>query len=72
MCSTDDRQLEMKEACTIPRRFPEFPKTSMLLPCSLYSTLFRSKREPCHFAFISYRWFSGDSMLIDDKKEPYC
>ena len=67
----DDRQLEMKEACAIPRRFPEFPKTSMLLPCSLYSTLFRSKREPRHFTIISNRWFSGGSMVTDDKKEPY-
>ena len=25
----------------------------------LYSTLFRSKREPRHFIFISYRWFYG-------------
>ena len=42
------------------------------LVMSLYSLPLRSKREPRHFAFISYRWFSGDNMLTDDKKEPYC
>ena len=48
----DDRQLELKEACAIPRQFWVPPKTSMLLSCPLYSTLFRSKREPRHFTFI--------------------
>ena len=38
----------------------------------LYSSQPRSKREPRHFAFNSYRWFSGDNMLTDDKKEPCC
>ena len=38
----------------------------------LYPTLFRSKREPRHVAFISYHWFFGVIMLIDDKKEPCC
>ena len=38
----------------------------------LCSTLFRSKREPRHFTIISNRWFSGGSMVTDDKKEPYC
>ena len=38
----------------------------------LYSLPLRSKREPRHFTFISYRWFSGDNMLTDDKKEPCC
>ena len=37
----------------------------------LYSILFRSKREPRHFAFVSYRWFFGGSRAIDDEKEPY-
>ena len=36
----------------------------------LYSLPLRSKREPRHFTFISYRWFFGGIMLIDDKKEP--
>ena len=72
ICCTDDHQLELKEACAIPRQFWVPPKTNMLLSCPLYSTLFRSKREPRHFTFISYRWFFGDNMLTDDKKEPYC
>ena len=72
MCCMEDRQLEVKEGCDIPRRFPVLPKTSMLLSCPLYSTLFRSKREPLHFTIISYHWFFGDSMVIDDEKEPYC
>ena len=68
----EDRQLEMKEACDIPRRFPVLPKTSMLLSCPLYSLPLCSKREPRHFTIISNRWFSGGSMVIDDKKEPCC
>ena len=71
MCCTDDHQFEMKEVCAIPRQFWVPPKTSMLLSCPLYSTLFRSKREPRHFAFISYRCFSGGNMVIDDEKGPY-
>ena len=38
---------------------------------SHYSLPLCSKREPRHFAFFSYRWFSGDSMVSGDKKEPY-
>ena len=38
----------------------------------LYSLPLLSKRKPRHFAFISYRWFFGGIMLIDDKKEPCC
>ena len=37
----------------------------------LYSLPLRSKREPRHFTFISYRWFFGGSRAIDDNKEPY-
>ena len=72
MCCTDDHQLEMKEACAIPRRFWVPPKTSMLLSCPLYSILFRSKREPRHFTIISYRWFFGGIMVIDDEKGSCC
>ena len=72
ICCTDDHQLEMKEVCAIPRRFPVLPKTSMLIPCLLYSSKPRSKREPRHFAFISYRWFFGGIMVIDDKKTSCC
>ena len=68
----DDRQLELKEACAIPRQFWVPPKTSMLLSCPLYSTLFRSKREPRHFTFISYRWFFGGIMVINDEKGSCC
>ena len=38
----------------------------------LYSLQPRSKREPRHFAFISYHWFFGGIMLIDDKKGSCC
>ena len=72
ICCMDDRQFEMKEVCAIPRRLWVLPKTSMFLPCPLYSLPLLSKRKPRHFAFISYRWFFGGIMLIDDKKEPYC
>mgnify|MGYP004472327349 FL=1 len=68
ICCMDHLQFELKEACSIPRRFWVQPKTSMLL----YPTLFRSKRESRHFTFISYHWFSGGSMVTDDEKEPYC
>ena len=54
------------------RAFPGIPEDQFAPAMPLYSTLFRSKREPRHFAFISYRWFFGGSMVTDDEKEPCC
>ena len=72
MCRMDDRQLELKEVCAIPRRFWVLPKTSMLLPC--LSIPYHSTRSGSRVISLSssYRWFSGGSMVTDDEKQPYC
>ena len=61
-----------EESMRHSKAFPGIPEDQYAPAMPLYSTLFRSKREPRHFAFISYRWFFGGSMVIDDKKEPCC
>ena len=53
------------------KALPGTPEDQHAPAMSLYSLPLHSKREPRHFSFISYHWFFGGSMVIDDKKEPY-
>ena len=53
------------------KALPGTPEDQHAPTMPLYSLPLHSKREPRHFAFISYRWFSGGSRAIYDEKEPY-
>lgn len=53
------------------KAFPGTTKEQDDFIMSSYQLLHRSKREPGHFAFVSFHWFFGGIMVIDDEQDPY-